>query len=210
MSGWQSRVKDLLYENETVKEVVDVEDSRVVVTSHRVMAFTPNMDGENFRQVERPNVTGVGMGSLGKTDLAGRSVRYGIYGILLIVVGLLIDFENYIGGVSFDAEAAQDTGAGGIVSMAQGMMNFMAQLDELMQVVGALVLLVAVVLFAVYWLLRTPTLVIEVAGDEEDIQVPRPEEADLTATTLEQAIIPDDVAEESEGRLESVVPDEFL
>ena len=49
MAGWKSRVDDLLYDGETARETVDVGTSRVVVTSHRVLAFTPDADGENFR-----------------------------------------------------------------------------------------------------------------------------------------------------------------
>lgn len=210
MAGWKDRVEDLLYENETVEEVVDVDSARVVVTSHRVMTFTPEMDGENFTQAERPNVTAVETSAVGKTDLVERSVRYGIYGGFLVLGGLVINFEDYVGGISFDSQAASETGAGGIVGVAQGMTNFMANLDELMQTLGALVVLIAVVLFAVYWLLRTPTLVIRIAGDRRDIHVPRPEDADLAATALEEAILLDDRADESSGKLSSVLPNDLF
>ena len=210
MAGWKSRIEELLYESESVEEVVDIDDARLVVTSHRVMTFTPEMDGENFEQVERPNVTAVEPSAISKTGLAERSIRYGIYGGLLIVAGLLIDFESLVGGIEFDAEATQDTGAGGIVNIAQATLDFMAQMDELMQVIGALTLLVAVVSFAVYWLLRTPTLAIRVAGDGSDLHVPRPGEPDLAATALEQAIIPDEMAEDSSGKLSSVIPDDIF
>lgn len=210
MSGWKSRVEELLYESESVEEAVDIDDARVVVTSHRVMTLTPEMDGENFRQVERPNVTAVETGALSNVSLAERAIRYGIYGGLLVVAGLVIDFERFVGDVSFDAEATEQTGASGIVGIAQGMLDLMAQLDQLMQVAGALALLVAVAMFAVYWLLRTPTLAIRVAGDAEDLHVPRPKEPDLAARTLEQAIIPDEMAEEESGKLASVLPEDLF
>lgn len=210
MTGWKSRVEELLYESESVEEAVDIDDARVVVTSHRVLTFTPGMDGENFRQVERPNVTAVEAGALSNVTLAERAIRYGIYGGLLVVVGLVVDFERFIGGVSFDAEATQQTGASGLVSIAQGMLDLMGQLDQLMQVAGALLLLVAVAIFAVYWLLRTPTLAIRVAGDGEDLHVPRPEEPELAASTLEQAIVPDEMAEEESGKLTSVLPEDLF
>ena len=209
MSSWQRRVDELLYESETVEETVDVETARVVVTSHRVLSFTPEMDGENFTQVERPNVTGVGMGARGNTKLAGRSVRYGIYGVVLVLGGLLIDSESYVGGLEFDAEATSETGAGGIVSIAQAMLNFMARFDELMQVLGALLLLAAVVMFAVYWLLREPTLTIAVAGEEADIHVPRPTDTETVIGRLEAAVLPDG-EETEEGTLSSMVPEDSL
>lgn len=210
MSGWQNRVEELLYESESVSEVLDIDSSRVVVTSHRVLTFTPEMDGENFQQVERPNVTGVETSAQGRTTLAGRSIRYGVYSLMLILAGLVINFEALIGDVEFDSQAASQTGAGGIVSIADGMLSFMTQLDELMQVVGALVLLVAVAMFAVYWLLRVPTLAIRVAGDGADIHVQRPDDADGAIRRLESAILPDDeIGGGSEG-LSSMLPNDLF
>lgn len=208
--GWQSKVEDLLYESESVEEVVDIDDSRIVVTSHRVLTFTPNMDGENFEQVERPNVTGVTTSAIARTGLAAKSIRYGVYSAMLMLAGLFLDFENLIGDIQFDTKAAQGTGAGGIVGLAQGMLAFFAQLDKLMQGIGALGLLVAVVVFAVYWLLRTPTLAISVAGDTEDLHVPRPDDPDLAVTALEEAILIDELAEESSGKLASVLPEDIF
>jgi len=210
MTGWQNRVEELLYESESVSEVLDIDSSRVVVTSHRVLTFTPEMDGENFRQVERPNVSGVETSAQGRTTLAGRSIRYGVYSLMLILAGLFIDFEALIGDVSFDAEATSQTGAGGIVSIADGMLRFMTQLDQIMQVVGALVLLAAVAMFAVYCLFRVPTLAIRVAGDGRDIHVQRPDDVDGAIRRLESAILPDDeIGGGSEG-LSSLLPNDLF
>jgi len=210
MSGWQNRVEELLYESESVSEVLDIDSSRVVVTSHRVLTFTPEMDGENFQQVERPNVTGVETSAQGRTTLAGRSIRYGVYSLLLILAGFVINFDALIGDIQFDGEAASQTGAGGIVGIAQGMLNLMTQLDQLMQVVGALVLLAAVVMFAVYWLLRVPTLAIRVAGEGSDLHVQRPEDADGAIRRLESAILPEsELGGGSEG-LSSMLPNDLF
>jgi len=208
--GWQSKVEELLYQSESVEEVVDIDDSRIVVTSHRVLTFTPSMDGENFEQVERPNVTGVTMDAIAPTGLAVKSVRYGVYSAMLMLAGLFINIDGLIGGIQFDTQATQETGAGGIVSLAQGMLAFFTRLDEFMQIIGALGLLVAVVVFAVYWLLRTPTLAISVAGDGDDLHVPRPEDPDPAVTALEEAIIIDEFAEDSSGRLASVLPEDIF
>ena len=208
--GWQSKVEDLLYESESVEEVVDIDTARVVVTSHRVLTFTPEMDGENFEQVERPNVTGVATSALSRTGLAAKSVRYGVYSAMLMLAGLFINFDSLIGDVQFDSQAAQGTGAGGIIGLAQGMLNFFARLDQFMQMIGALGLLVAVVIFAVYWLLRTPTLAIEIAGDRDDLHVPRPDDPDLAVTALEEAIIVDEQADDSSGKLASVLPEDIF
>jgi hypothetical protein len=208
--GWQSKVEDLLYESESIEEVVDIDDARVVVTSHRVLTFTPGMDGENFEQVERPNVTGVSTSAIAPTNLAARAVRYGIYSAMLMLAGIFVDFGGLIGGASFDSQSLQETGASGIAGMAQGMLSFFTQLDDLMRMFGALGLLVAVVIFAVYWLLRTPTLAITIAGEREDLHVPRPEDPDLAVTALEEAIIIDELAEDSSGKLASVLPEDIF
>lgn len=205
--GWETRVKDLLYGSESIEKIANIDDAGVVVTSHRVMTFTPNMDGENFRYVDRPNVTGVKKGAISRTGLAERSVRYGIYSVLLLLAGAFINFDSFIGDIQFDSEATQQTGAGGIVGIAQGMINFFSQLDDLMRLIGALGLLVAVAIFAVYWLLRTPTLVITVAGDTEDMHVPRPDEPDAVTTALEEAILGES---DDSGKLASVVPEDIF
>lgn len=210
MSGWQDRVEELLYESESVSEVLDIDSSRVVVTSHRVLTFTPEMDGENFQQVDRPNVTGVETSAQGRTALAGRSIRYGVYGLVLVLAGVFLDFEALIGDVSFDSEATSQTGASGIVSIADAMLNGMTQIDELMQVVGALVLLVAVAMFAVYWLLRVPTLAIRVAGDGGDIHVQRPEDVDDAIRRLESAILPESEIGGGSGGLTSRLPTDLF
>ncbi|WP_436902797.1 hypothetical protein [Halovenus halobia] len=185
---WQSQVEDLLYSGESVEEVVDVGDAGIVVTSHRVLTFTPNMAGANFQQVDRPNVAGITTGALSSTGLAERSIRYGVYSAMLLLAGVFIDFGGLIGDVSFDAQATQETGAGGIVGLAQGMLSFFSQLDALMRTIGAVGLLIAVAIFAVYWLRRTPTLEIAIAGDRENIHLPRPDEPDRVIRTVESAL----------------------
>jgi hypothetical protein len=129
---------------------------------------------------------------------------------MLMLAGLFINIDGLIGGIQFGTQATQETGAGGIVSLAQGMLAFFTRLDEFMQIIGALGLLVAVVVFAVYWLLRTPTLAISVAGDGDDLHVPRPEDPDSAVTALEEAIIIDEFAEDSSGRLASVLPEDIF
>lgn len=193
MSRWQRRVDDLLYEGESVRESIDVGTARVVVTSHRVLAFTPEMDGQHFRQVERPNVDGIETSALAEADLLERGIRSGIIGGVLIAVGVVFDFESIAGGTNFQDANVDEFGLGGMMSMAQNMMNLLANLDSLLRTFGILALFLSVVMLGVYWYLRTPTLVIEVAGDGEDIHVPRPEDVEGIRNRLERAILPDPV-----------------
>jgi len=192
---WKRRVEDLLYDGESVEESIELGTARVVVTSHRVLAFTPEMEGENFTQADLPNVESVDVGSVSDRGLLSRAIQFGVVGAVLVVLGLVIDFESILGGATFDADAAQEVGAGGIISLAQRFISFMIQLDYLMRVFGVLALGLAAVLFGVYWFLRDPTLRITVAGDKPDIHLPRPTEKSGIKARLEAAIFADGSAD---------------
>jgi hypothetical protein len=192
MSRWQRRVDDLLYDGETVREQLDVGTARVVVTSHRVIAFTPALDGENFRQADRPNVTGVEASALAWSGLRRRGLVAGAAGATLLVAGLAFDPKSIFGdSLGLGTGTAGSVGLGGIMDATRSVFALLRNLDTLLVNVGALALLLAMVLLGVYWYLRTPTLVIRLAGEEEDLHVPRPEDAGDAATRLEAAIFPD-------------------
>jgi len=190
MSGWRDRVEDLLYSGESVVEAVDFDSASVVVTSHRVLAFSPDGDGPAFQQVDRPNVEGVSTGAESEMDLLERGIRTLVIGFVLVGAGLVVDFESIVGDVSLGGQSSQQLGLGGIMGTLQKLLNLISQLDRLMRVFGALALFLSVVFFAVYWVTRDRTLVIEVAGGD-DIHVPRPsEDADECADRLERLIAP--------------------
>lgn len=191
MSGWQRRVEELLYDGETVEHSVDVDSARVVVTSHRVLAFTPELEGENFQQVDRPNVEGITTGSRTREEILLRyGVRAGVYGFLLVGAGLLIDFESIVGDIDVAAGgSAGKLGLRGILQTTQTMIDLLAQLDELLLLFGVLALVLAAVFLGVFWYLREPTLVIETAGEGQDIHVPRPADEAVTRR-LERALDP--------------------
>ena len=62
---WVERAEGLLYEGESVRETVPVGAGGIVVTTHRLLAFTPDREGPNFRQVDRPNVDGAEVRTVG-------------------------------------------------------------------------------------------------------------------------------------------------
>jgi hypothetical protein len=198
MSRWQRRVDDLLYEGESVRETIDIDTARVVVTSHRVLAFTPEMDGKNLAQADRPNVAGIETSAEANTDLLERGVRYGIIGAVLVATGLIVDFGSILGDVEFDAGAAQEVGAGGLIGLTQTLLGIMTQLDFLLRVFGGLAIFLAVVLLGVYWFERNPTLVIALAGDDSNIQLPRPNDVESARSRLESAVFPDAEGEQAE------------
>jgi hypothetical protein len=190
MSGWRNRVDDLLYSGESVTETVDFGSASVVVTSHRVLAFSPDTDGAAFQQVDRPNVEGVSTGAKSELSLLERGIRTLVIGIVLVGAGFIIDFESIVGDVNLGGQSTQQLGLGGVMGTLQSLLDLISQLDYLMRIFGALALFLSVVFFGVYWFTRDRTLVIEVAGGD-DIHVSRPSErADEYANRLEQLISP--------------------
>ena len=191
MSRWQQRVDDLLYDGESVEQTVDVGSAHVVVTSHRVLAFTPDLEGENFQQVDRPNVEGVGTGSRTKSDiLLNYGIKAAVYGLLLVAAGYIIDFDSIIGGIDIGAAGSTGKlGLGGLLETTQAMIDLLSRLDELMLLFGGLALFLGVVFLGVFWYQRDPTLVIETAGESDDIHVPKPAD-DAATERLKQAVRP--------------------
>ncbi|MFB6232795.1 MAG: hypothetical protein ABEH61_00910 [Haloarculaceae archaeon] len=188
MPRWRDNAAELLYDGESIQETVDFGDARVVVTSHRVLAFAPEIEGANFRQVDRPNVSGVTTGSQTESTLLERSVRFGVVGAVLIVAGSVIDFGSIVGDVDLGGGGAVGrVGLGGMLGALGAMLAILQDLDQYMQLFGALALLLAVVLFGVYWYLRDTTLVLRIDGDD-DIHLPRPDDAAATADRLEDAL----------------------
>ncbi|WP_181684915.1 hypothetical protein [Halorhabdus salina] len=201
MDAWSDRVEDLLYEGEDVEERVDLGDAAVIVTSHRVLAFTPQLEGKNFREVKRPNVSGAAITTTAESNFLAMGVRAGLYGVLLLGIGLVVDFSAIMGGISLTGGGTQELGIGNVLGMVEGMISLIGQLDYYMRLFGALLLVFAIVPLGVYAWTRERHLVIEVAGDD-DIHVAVPEDAEDAVERVRTAILPDGVpAERSSGFL---------
>ena len=188
---WADRVHELLYDGESVRETVAVDDARVVVTSHRVLAFTPDGDGPNFRQLERPNVVDVTTGTDGNPALLARGLRWGAIGGLLAVVGSVVDVGAIVGDVDLSGPDAGGVGIGGVLGAVQTMLDLLSQLDVFLQLLGGLGLLASSLVLGAYLLTRDATLVVEVAGEEANLHLPRPADSAAAVARLEAAIFPD-------------------
>jgi hypothetical protein len=117
--NWVDRADDLLFDGEAVEAEVAVGDGGVVVTTHRVLAFTPDREGPNYRTVDRPNVEGVDLTTKGTWAFLERGLKALVAGIVLIGAGQLISLDDLIGGVSLDsAGAAGQLGMGGMGPVA--------------------------------------------------------------------------------------------
>lgn len=181
MDDWRDRPEDLLYDGESVVESVDADAgrSRVVVTTHRVLAFTPDHD-PRFHEVARPNVTGVAVEAVGAAGQLRRAARLGAWGVGLVVAGVLVPLDSALAGVS-DLGGAS---AGGALSFLGALLAALALLDDALRAIGALLLLVAAALLALYVWSRQPTVVVAVSG-HDDLEVLGDE---TTAATLRDAL----------------------
>lgn len=188
---WADRLTDLLYDGESVAESFAVGDARVVVTSHRVLAFTPGADGAAFRQVDRPNVVDVAAGARTESNLLGRAGRWGVIGVVLLGAGLVLDMDAIIGEVSLGGGAGSQIGVGGVLGLVRTVLDLLRRLDEFLAIAGVLVLALAAVALGAYWYTREPTFVIRIAGDDPDIYLPREGAAAGVRERLEAAIAPD-------------------
>ncbi len=176
-------VTDLLYEGESVERSISVGAGEVVVTGRRVLAFSPDTPGKNYRHVERPNVTGARVrtvGSAGYLKWVGGAV---VLAVGFVVVGRLLDFGGMFGSLS-TGPGASATGTGGIIGSMQSLGETLALIDDVLIGLGVFCLLVAGLAGALYVRSRRRVLTIEVAGDED---------IELSATELPDA--GDDAAE---------------
>jgi len=191
MTRWKRQVDELLYDGESVRETVDVGTSRVVVTSHRLLAFTPDADGENLRQADLPNVESVTAGSATDDRQLRRALGFGIVGGVLTVAGVLLDFGRMFGDIDLDSGAAGGGSVGDLIGVAETLVGVMELLDLILLVAGLLCLSAMALFIGIYLFQRDPTIVIGVAGDSGDIHLPRSDEAAETRRRLEAAIFPD-------------------
>lgn len=177
---WSERVDELLYSGEQERASQPVGAGRVVVTSHRVLAFTPAGDGSNYRHVDLPNVVGAGVESTGRRWLLEVGAKAGVVGLFGLAAGAAFDFEEMIGGVSVQSSGAGQLGVGGLVSLTNSVITLFGMLDDLLLVAGSLATLLAVGLLGVYLHTRQREFVIRVAG-EDAIRLPVDGDADVEA-----------------------------
>ncbi|PSP69232.1 hypothetical protein BRC79_04580 [Halobacteriales archaeon QH_8_67_27] len=172
--AWAGSVEALLFDGESIRQRVELDDgNRVVVTSHRLLAFTPGSDGENYRGVDLPNVADVRAGHEGERNLLWQGSRTLLYGLVLLGVGVFLDFDSFVPTDAFQRTGAtSQLGMGGLLGLLQQFLDLIARIDEFARTIGALLVLFAVFVFAVYLLTRDRVLVVGVAGDDANIRVP--------------------------------------
>ena len=187
-TGPAARLSRLTYDGESLVDGVTVSGGTVGVTTHRVLALTPEAEGPNLQAVERPNVEDVAAAAAGDAAHGVRALRFGVYALALYGGSYLVNFDS----VS-TVEPSSAPGAGEVVSMAVAMTGILSAVDDVLRIAGVLVLLVALVFLALYGRSRDRHLRIEVAGDDP-VRVPmnRNEHAptERLAAALEKASNP--------------------
>ena len=187
---WVARAESLLYDGEVIEADVRLDRGGVVVTSHRVLVFTPDREGSNHRQVDRPNVEGVDVTTSGDWSFLELGVKALVVGIVLVAAGMTVSLDSLVGNVSLDSGgAASAVGIGGMLGMLQTMLTLMAQLDDLMRLFGGLALAVAAVVIGVYLWSRDRLLVVRVAGGD-DVELTAPDDESVV-DRIEAAIVPE-------------------
>lgn len=167
--GWQTHLDQLLYEGERVIETASGHSVGLVVTSHRLLVFTPELEGKNFQVLQRPNVTGINSEERGPAKWLSASMKWAIGGVAMAIGGLVLDLEGVMGSTSTAGADAVGVGwIGGVFSLFQTAFSL---LDDVLLFAGLLGIGLSLALFGWYWANRAETMTVEVAG-REDLELP--------------------------------------
>ncbi|MBS3761656.1 hypothetical protein [Halodesulfurarchaeum sp.] len=164
--GVQSHVDQLLYDGETVLADSRGRKAGVVVTSHRLLVFTPETDGKNLHTLNRPNVTGLTKDERGEAGWLSPAAKWLGFGIVLTIVGALLDLDGVLGSVSTDGT----TGAVGVgwIGDLFGLFNMaFGLLDDLLFFGGLLSVIAGIALLGWYWQSRSELLTVQIAGSDD-------------------------------------------
>lgn len=184
--SWRERVEELCYPGETIVRRFELGDALFVVTSHRLLAFTPAADGADFRAIDRPNVAGVRIEASGYARL----LRWAAYAALLGVAALALAASvSFAGALEAAAIDAGDAPVPGVAGTLETLTAVLALLDAVVFWTGVGGTVLAIVLIGAYGWTRTKQLVVAVPG-EDDLVVPLQSPPRGLAASIEAAIDP--------------------
>ncbi|OAQ52945.1 hypothetical protein HTG_08945 [Natrinema mahii] len=198
-AAWTDRVEQLCDEGERIDHRADLEAATLVVTNRRLLAFTPDRSGRNFRAVERPNVGTVTVESTDRLAWLVLSLAAAVVG-----VGLLEASRATLGDlvpVGLPSAPALPPVSDLAGAVREGVGTALLVLEW-----GAVALALTALLFAVVFAVgyvrsRSRRLVIRVSGGA-DLAVPITDTAveDGVVADLEAAIRPTPIGGHDEGR----------
>lgn len=161
-----SAVESLLYDGETVAERVPIDDGSLVLTSHRLLAFTPDSDGRTLEVVHRPNVEAVTVASSARSGYLPPALKALLVGALLVGVGATIPVDG-VADAAPTAGGASAPGLGQTIGVLGALLSAVALIDDVLRLLGALVLLGGVALLGLYLRSRKRVVVVSVAGGDD-------------------------------------------
>lgn len=171
MADWSTRVEQLLFDGETVEAEVEVGTATVAVTSHRVLAFTPQVDGKDYRAIDRPNVRDVERRHVDGVDVRARAAKLGVAAVVLLGTGAVFDPAALIPRPDLSAAEGAD-GVGSAVGVVDGMIGAFHALDTVLLALGGLLGALALALVGLHYVTRSSRVAVDVAGEEPPVLLP--------------------------------------
>lgn len=183
MPGWADRVEDLLDADERVEWEETLESTTFVVTTRRLLVFTPGGDGPNYRAVDRPNVNRVERTTTGDRSWLKRATTPAVLAGLGLAGSQVLVLD---GMLAFDAQTSDRVpGVGAVLGAFDTLQWVVDNFNEGLLVVGVLSLVLALVLAGTYLATRTTVLRVSVAGDD-DVTIRVPENVDGVTDLVER------------------------
>lgn len=158
-------VSGILHAGEDVQRRIENDSATLVVTSHRLLVVTPEGPGANLRAIQRPNVDGVSWDRRGTGWLLTGGMKALVLGGVGLLGSFVVDFDTLFGGV--DPQGLGAVGAGGLISLIQGLVTVVSMLDVVLFGAGAALIVIGIGAVAGYWLTRESVLVVSVAGNDD-------------------------------------------
>lgn len=185
MTDSHADIDRLLYAGEEMLVRVGRSPKEVVVTSHRLLAFTPEAEGANYHAIDRPNVEGLDVDSSGRTGLLTGGGKALLVGVVAVVTGLLVDFDGL--ATAIPSTETDAMGAGGILAMLDSLRTVISLADTGLFLIGGLLAVAGAVAIAVFWLTRDHHVVVSIAGDD-DVRLDATAFSETDRSTIEGAL----------------------
>lgn len=159
-------VESLLYRGESVVETLDVDDSQLIATSHRVVALDPAGEAR-VRTCDRLNAEDVRPDTIADDRFAAPTLKALVAGASLTGVGLLVPFERLLDPIT----GIRAPGFEAVVVLFSVLQRTLALLDDLLLVAGLLSLAVGLGGLAWYLSGRMPVVRVSVVGTGDIVVV---------------------------------------
>jgi hypothetical protein len=150
-----------LYGGEDLLATTALNDGWVAVTSHRVVAFDPDADGQPFTAIARPNVAGVRFETAGDDRYLRWGARAGVYGLVTLAGAFVLDATNITSMLAVDAAPSALSSVVSLVSLVAATIRLAIRASL---VAGVVLLVVALGLGGLYLQSRQPSFVVERVG----------------------------------------------